>query len=80
MTWHAKLFVRLIGFQMEKRLGYRKRGRKLLQMGLRSSPRSPVLLQAWGLHELQEGNGLMAYGLLSSRCVLLNQVTAAVLC
>jgi len=66
--------------QMEKRLGYRKRGRKLLQMGLRSSPRSPVLLQAWGLHELQEGNGLMAYGLLSSRCVLLNQVTAAVLC
>jgi len=55
--------------QMEKRLGNRARGRQILQMGLRRSPRDYALLQAWGLHELQEGkevNNLMAYGLLTS--------------
>mmetsp|Transcript_26711 Transcript_26711/g.58155 ORF Transcript_26711/g.58155 Transcript_26711/m.58155 type:complete len:231 (-) Transcript_26711:231-923(-) len=52
--------------QMEKKCNNRESCREVLQLGLKLNPRSACLLQAWGLHELQEGNGLKAYGLLES--------------
>jgi len=51
---------------MEKKCEDREGCRDVLQLGLKLNPRSACLLQAWGLHELQEGNGLKAYGLLES--------------
>lgn len=52
--------------QMEKKES-RSRGEEVLRTGLRANPRSPQLLQAWGLHLLQEESEqkeVMAYGLL----------------
>lgn len=53
--------------QMEKKVTSREMCEQILKKGLLHNPRSAALLQAWGLHLLQEGDArhdLMAYGLL----------------
>lgn len=53
--------------QMEKKVSSRKTCEQVLKQGLLHNPRSAALLQAWGLHLLQEEDrqcDLMAYGLL----------------
>jgi len=52
--------------QMEKKFS-REDCRQVLQLGLKLNPRSDCLLQAWGLLELQEGDGLQAYGIQCAR-------------
>lgn len=55
--------------QVEKRQGQRDECQRILKSGLLYNPRSSALLQAWGLHLLQEEDpkcDLMAYGLLQA--------------
>jgi len=55
--------------QMEKKVNSRKECEIILKSGLWYNPRSAAILQAWGLHLLQDaenGNDLMAYGLLKA--------------
>lgn len=53
--------------QMEKKVDSREKCESILKSGLLHNPRSAAILQAWGLHLLQEEDhqsDLMAYGLL----------------
>lgn len=53
--------------QMEKKVDSREKCESILKSGLLHNPRSGAILQAWGLHLLQEEDhrcDLMAYGLL----------------
>lgn len=53
--------------QMEKKVASRRQCEVILKNGLWHNPRSAAILQAWGLHLLQEEDSrcdLMAYGLL----------------
>lgn len=52
---------------MEKKVASRRQCEVILKNGLWHNPRSAAILQAWGLHLLQEEDSrcdLMAYGLL----------------
>lgn len=41
------------------------RCRWVLRQGLRANPESPILVQAWGLHEMQRENHLLGIALLT---------------